>query len=213
VTGLIYLNNLLAFTYFRSVLQTKSLYGPVSIIPILMMGLFVFWLFVLVGGQVSYALQNVRVRNSQAAWGQLSEAARERLALAVLVSICRRFLDCLPPLSASELALHLKVPTQIINECLNRLIDCGLVNPVPPGDGGIPGDFRYTPSRPPSRITLGEFRRLEETHPEDAAIVAHLHHDPLLRLYDRQHQSSLASEFHTTPLDKLMEQAAETASE
>jgi len=209
VTGLIYLNNLLAFTYFRSVLQTKSLYGPVSIIPILMMGLYVFWLFVLVGGQVSYALQNVRVRNSQAAWGQLSEGARERLTLAVLVAICRRFMDCKPPLSASELGAQLKVPTQIVNECLNRLIDCRLASAVAPGEAGEANDFRYTPARPPAHITLGDFRRLEETRPEDAAIEAHLHNEPLLRLYDRQHKETLTSSFYSTPLDLLLSEAGD----
>lgn len=207
VTGLIYLNNLLAFTYFRSVLQTRSLYGPVSVIPILMMGLFVFWLFVLVGGHVSYALQNLHLRNSQTAWGQLSEATRERLTLVVLAAICRRFLDCRPPMSASELGAHLKVPTQFVNECLNRLIDCRLASPVPPGEDGVPGDFRYTPARPPSSITLGDFRRLEEMLPGDAAIDAQLSHEPLLCLYERQHQATLASEFYTTPLDRLLEQA------
>jgi membrane protein len=42
VTGLLFLNNYLAFLYFKRVVLSKSLYGSVSIMPILMIGLYVF---------------------------------------------------------------------------------------------------------------------------------------------------------------------------
>jgi membrane protein len=84
-------NNFLQFLYLKRVLLTRSLFGSLGIIPVLMFGLYIFWLFVLVGGQISYAVQNVHVRNSRLAWGSLSAANRERLSLAVLMAICRRF--------------------------------------------------------------------------------------------------------------------------
>ncbi|MCX6944087.1 MAG: YihY/virulence factor BrkB family protein, partial [Opitutales bacterium] len=90
VATLLLMNNFLAFLYLRRVYLEKSLYGSLGILPILMLGLYVFWLFVLIGGQISYAVQNAHFRNSQAAWGQLSEAMRERLSLVVLLTICRR---------------------------------------------------------------------------------------------------------------------------
>ena len=83
VAVLLMLNNYLAFLYLRRVIFTKSLYGSLGIIPVLMFGLYIFWLFVLIGGQISYAVQNVHFRNSQVAWGTLSSSMRERLSLAV----------------------------------------------------------------------------------------------------------------------------------
>ena len=35
----------------------KSLYGSLGLMPILIFGMFIFWFFVLVGGQISYAVQ------------------------------------------------------------------------------------------------------------------------------------------------------------
>ena len=75
VAALLFLNNYLAFLYFKRVVMQKSLYGSLGLLPILMFGMFVFWFFVLVGGQISYAVQNVHYRSSQIAWNNLSETA------------------------------------------------------------------------------------------------------------------------------------------
>jgi membrane protein len=151
-------NNYLQFLYLERVLVTKSLFGSLGIIPILMFGLFVFWLFVLVGGQISYAVQNVHVRNSKLAWSDLSAAHRERLSLTVLLAICRRFHACLPPISVSELSNAVRLPTQVLNECLNRIVDLGFVMSVPPPPGAPSADMLYQPSRPLNRMTLLQFK-------------------------------------------------------
>ncbi len=57
VTGLLLINNFIAFLYLRRVIMTRSLYGSLGIVPILMLGLYIFWLFVLIGGQICCAVQ------------------------------------------------------------------------------------------------------------------------------------------------------------
>ena len=57
VTGLLLINNFVAFLYLRRVILTRSLYGSLGIVPVLMLGLYVFWLFVLIGCQISFAVQ------------------------------------------------------------------------------------------------------------------------------------------------------------
>ena len=97
-------NNYVQFLYLRRVLLAKSLFGSLGIIPVLMFGLYVFWMIVLIGGQISYAVQNVDVRNSKLAWNSLSVANRERLSMALLMAICRSFRAGKPSVSAAELA-------------------------------------------------------------------------------------------------------------
>jgi membrane protein len=160
-------NNYLQFLYLERVLVTKSLFGSLGIIPVLMFGLYVFWLFVLVGGQISYAVQNVHVRNSRLAWGNLSALQRERLSLAVLLAICRRFHACLPPISACELSTAVRVPTQVLNECLNRIVDLGFVRSVPPPAGSDSSDVLYQPARPLNRITLLQVKAAADSHGAD----------------------------------------------
>ncbi len=156
-------NNYLQFLYLERVLLTKSLFGSLGIIPVLMFGLFVFWLFVLVGGQICYAVQNVHVRNSKLAWSDLSSAHRERLSLTVLLAICRRFHACLPPISVGELSQAVRLPTQVLNECLNRIVDLGFVMSVPPPPGAACADMLYQPSRPLNRMTLLQFKAAADT--------------------------------------------------
>lgn len=206
VTALVFMNNMLAFTYFRRVLQMRSLYGSVALIPILMLGLYIFWLFVLVGGQVSYAVQNVHFRNSQAAWGQLTETMRERLSLVVLLTVCRRFQDCHPPLTASDLGDMLRVPTQIVNECINRLVDMGLITPVPPAPDEPSNNSRFLPAKPVSKITLQQFKSLDDNYGDDPTGEYLCRIDPIMRRYDGELEKSLGAEFFCTPLDRLLQE-------
>ncbi len=159
VTALLFLNNYLAFLYFKRVVISKSLYGSVSIIPVLMIGLYIFWFFVLVGGQITYAVQNIRYRSSQVAWHSLNYATRESMSLLVLLLIARRFKAAAPAYSITDLAALIRVPSQILNESLNRLSDIRLICELPPAEGADPNDLRYQPARPLAQITLEEFRR------------------------------------------------------
>lgn len=210
VTGLLLLNNYIAFLYVKRVLLTKSLYGHLSVLPVLMIGLYIFWLYILIGAAISYAVQNVHFRNSQAAWSSLTEAMRERLSLVVLLTICRRFHACLPPASATELGDLVCVPTQILNECLGRLVRMKLVATVRPAESASATEFRYTPARPLERITLFDFKTLDDNLGDDP-VEANLENiDPLLPQYDAALQSlgdhpffrkSLAEHFAELPFD------------
>ncbi|HXQ81291.1 MAG TPA: YhjD/YihY/BrkB family envelope integrity protein [Opitutaceae bacterium] len=180
VAVLLSANNVLGFLYLKRVLLTKSLFGSLGIIPVLMFGLYVFWLFVLVGGQISYAVQNVHSRNSQLAWGGLSPANRERLSLAVLMAICRRFHACQPPMSVPELSEAVRVPTQVLNECLNRIVDLGFVMSVPQAHDAHSAGALYQPARPLNRITLLQFKLAADNRGADASGVTIDRIDPVV---------------------------------
>ena len=206
VALLIISNNYLAFLYFKRVVLSRSLYGSLGILPILMFGMYVFWFFVLLGGQVSYAMQNVNFRNSQAAWNSLAESMRERLSLVVFLTACRRFNDCLPPPTASQLSRLIGVPNQLLNECLNRLVRMNLLTPIPASEGRPATDDRYQPARPLVRTTLADFKNLDDNLGEDSAGPANVHFEPILDHYNQAVLGTTKSDFFTTPLDQLLNQ-------
>jgi membrane protein len=203
VTALLLLNNFVALLYVRRVILTRSLYGSVALPLVLMLGLYVFWLYVLIGGIVSYAVQNVNFRNSQAAWSTLPEITRERLSLVVFLTICRRFRECLPPASASHLSAMLKVPTQLVNECLGRLEKLKLVTPVVPDPTDTENDACYQPARPLNRTTLFDFKTLDDNFGENSLGSTLEHIDPLITRYDAALNQVGASEFFQKSLDQL----------
>ncbi|PTY05564.1 hypothetical protein DB347_14415 [Opitutaceae bacterium EW11] len=205
VALLLVMNNLLAFSYFRRVDMQRSFFGSLALLPVLMFGLYVFWLFVLVGGQISYAVQNVHFRNSQAAWGNLSESTRERLTLVVLLTIARRFQACLPPCPVSDLSSLIRVPSQVLNEALNRLIDLGLVLPVPPDPSDSSSDYLYQPARPLNRITLQHFKYSFDNYGDDPASEGLGKLDPLVEHYRQALTKATEQDLFTTSLDRLFE--------
>lgn len=204
VTGLLFLNNFLAFLYFRGVLRTNSLYGSVGIVPILMVGLYVFWFFVLVGGQITYAIQNVHYRSSQAAWHSLNATTRESLSLLLLLLIARRFRECLPAYSTTELSHRIRVPAQVLNESLNRLCDLGLISQLPSDDTRDQSDYRYQPARPLDRISLVDFHRMFENYGEAPSGEMLDNLDPILAYYHERIAAALPEAFGTKSLNQLM---------
>ena len=206
VTALLFLNNYLAFLYFRNVVSTKSLYGSVGILPILMLGLYVFWLFVLIGGQITYAVQNVHYRSSQTAWHNLNHATRESMSLLVLLLIARRFKFCQPAYSVTGLSHVIRVPSQILNESLNRLCDLRLITELPPDEGADPNDNRYQPARPLSKITLAEFRRFFEDYGEAPSGGLLDNVDPVLAHYHACLTTSQAQALGQQTFDELLDE-------
>ncbi len=206
VTTLIFANNLFAFFYFRQVLESRSLYGSVGIVPVLMLGLYVFWLFVLIGGQVSYAVQNARLLSGQAGWHRLSDGLRERLALGVFLAICRRFRESLEPYTATEIADRLHAPTQIVNECLNRLADLKLVASLESTTDDASSDRRYLPTRSLEGITLAHFTEVNANLGDDDVALDHVERDPLLGRLDEEMRACAASGFLSKPLSELIDE-------
>jgi membrane protein len=210
VAAVLFLNNYLAFLYFKRVVMQESLYGSLGILPVLMFGMYIFWFFVLMGGQISYAVQNVHYRSSQIAWNNLSETIREGLSLLVLLLICRRFKDCQPAYSASELGHRIKVPTQILNESLNRLADLGLIVAIPPAEGQASLDYHYQPSRPLGRMTLLEFKQRFEAHGENPSGESLDEVDPVLRMYHERLARHMREAFGNTTLDAVLDEQPST---
>jgi len=206
VTGLLFLNNYLAFLYFRNVVSTNRLYGAVGLLPILMLRLYVFWFFVLVGGQITYAVQNVHYRSSQTAWHSLNHATRESMSLLVLLLIARRFKACRHAYSVTQLSHLIRVPSQILNESLNRLCDLGLIAELPPEEGADPTDHRYQPARPIGMISLVDFRRLFEDYGEAPSGALLDNVDPVLAYYHERLNACLPQALGEKTLEQLIDE-------
>lgn len=205
VAILLWANNKLAFLYISWVVRQKALYGSLAIPIVLMFGLYVFWLVVLLGGQVSYAIQNVRFRNSREAWDTLAETMRERLSLVVLLIVCRKFHSCSPPPTANELSEFIGVPDQMLNECLHRLVQIRLLTPVPAPRDKPAAEECYLPARPLGRTTLGHFKNGDDEFGKDPQGPLHQNQEPLLQLYNEANQQFTSTGLFSDTLDDLFE--------
>jgi len=120
--------------------------------------------------------------------------------------ICRRFKDCQPAYSASELGSRIKLPTQILNESVNRLVDLGLIAAIPPAEGQESLDYRYQPSRPPGRMTLLEFKQRFDTFGESPGGKSLDEVDPVLRMYHDRLERQVREALGTVSLEAVLEE-------
>lgn len=156
--------NMLSFLYVQRVVDTRSLYGSVGIIVVLMLGLFIFWLLILLGGQLTYALQNANYLTHEGAWQSSSERTREIVSLGILLCIAKRFKAQEPPLRASEIHQQLRTPSQILNLCISRLCDLNYLCVIDSQQDIHQRDKAYQAARPLEKVTLGELKHDLETH-------------------------------------------------
>ena len=168
---LIYLNNHLASIYISKVIELNDLYGQLSIVPILMFGSYLIWLFVLIGGQLAYAFQNRWALARHKAWEHFSHRARRTLAFIAVAETLRRFNQGQPGPTAEDIAESAHVPTMVVDDCLQMLRSANILV-------AESYTYRHKPSRPLDAMTVGELWSLVDLHTSNVAGEPNLTADP-----------------------------------
>jgi membrane protein len=180
---LLQVNHWLSFIYVSKVIQAQSLYGSIGVIPVLMFGLYVFWLLILLGGQITYAIQSVGFIASIKAWQNVSIHAKETVSLAAIMLIARRFDNCHEPYSLSNLSKHLRVPTKLLNECLGQLCKTGIINQIEQEEEIAREESSYQLGRPLAKITLADIKLTLENLGNNSGIHLIDDIDPIVANY------------------------------
>jgi membrane protein len=146
------------------------------------------------------------VRSSRLAWGSLSASNRERLSLTVLMAICRRFHAALPPISVSELSAAARLPAQVINECMNRIVGAGYVMAVHPAPGSHVTEVTYQPARPLSSITLYGFKADADRLGTDPSGDSLENIDPIVRAYAEASDRAGSEGFFRKSVEEMLDE-------
>jgi membrane protein len=142
------LNNSLSSLYHSKVLTYNAIYGSLGALPIFLVGVYLTWLIVLFGAQVSYVYQNRKAYLQERVAGRVHQQAREFAALRLMTLIAARFHAGEPGLGSSTLAEQLGIPPNLAKDILRQLAGCRLLNET---QGPEPA---YIPARPLDKITV-----------------------------------------------------------
>jgi membrane protein len=140
----------------------SQIYGTLGILPVFLVGLYFSWLIVLLGAQVSYAMQNVQNYLHQRAGERIDEHGRELIACRAVAVACEHFLRGAKPPRIEELAERIGAPPQWLNQLLYQLQQHGLVMRVADEEQGL------VPARPPEAITIADVIYAVRHAPENA---------------------------------------------
>ena len=125
----------------------SAIYSSFAILILFLLWLYVGWLIVLIGAQMSFFHQHPSAYQSHLLWTQGAHAFRERVALTLLVFIARRYLKGGHPYQSPELASDTNIPPSIVESQIDDLVRRGIVSRIaePEGIGLV---------KPPEMVSL-----------------------------------------------------------
>ncbi len=126
------------------------IYGALAPIPIMMMVCYAFWAVVLLGGELSYAVQNASQYDYFVLGSHPSFAARLETCLTLMGLIARWFDAGEHVATPEELSRHTNLPPRLVRDALGILRQQGLIVEVNDHEGC------YHPARSSDRITVAE---------------------------------------------------------
>ena len=128
----------------------NAIYGTLAALPIFMVWLYLAWAIVLLGLEVTYAVQNLKSVRRDLRGGRVSITGRTRVVLAVLLYLARCFQRGEPAPSAEALAAELEIPPRLLGGILDLLQRQGLAVALIRADG-VCG---FLPAREPDTIAV-----------------------------------------------------------
>ena len=138
-TGVLWqLNSIYSIVYASSVVSYSKMYGFLAAIPILLLGLYLSWMLVLMGCQVSFAWQNRKFYVQHKFSQTIGQKDKELAALRIMTAMGKRFDHAEPPYTVAELSEGLFLPASLVEELLKQFVNDGV---AVQSDGG-----QYLPS-------------------------------------------------------------------
>ena len=167
----------IAFQFFQMlylggqlwITRYNAIYGTFAAIPLMLLWIQMSWFIVLIGAEISYAAQNVRKFSFEKETRNISRRYKDFFTLMIASNIVQRFADEKSPLTADQLSVRCKVPSQLTNDILNELLDLKIISVTPsPQDERV---MAYQPALDINLITVnGLMSKLDEHGSEDFMI-------------------------------------------
>ena len=110
--------------------RTSIVYGAFATIPILMTWLQYTSLLILIGAEMSYAIQNNEEFEYEHDLVRMSRRYKDFIMLYLLHTIIMRFEADEAPLTAHELAIRDHLPIRLVNRLLSRMVEVGVLREV-----------------------------------------------------------------------------------
>jgi len=119
------------YIYFQSsASRTSAIYGSFAALPLFLVWLQISWLLVLLGGEISYAVQNAGAKGSLVEEDEMSISFQRKIVLLISKVIIDRFSKAEKAIFAEEISEKTGVSLNSTNYILKRLTEVGIISKV-----------------------------------------------------------------------------------
>ena len=155
-------------TFQIGVTRNNAIYGTMAALPVFMLWIYISWVIVLLGLEVTFAIQNFRTIRLEFRGDKLSSDGRESAALAILLSAAAAFIKGDKPLTVDDFTLRLNLSPRFTQESLAFLMHCGFLNEVAQGKDSLNA---YQPAIDVGSLTLHEVLQRMRVDGEELKLI------------------------------------------
>ena len=153
VTGCCWQITQIFFINFQIIIaKYNAIYGTFATVPIFMIWLHTSWVIVLFGGVLNFACQHVAQFHPLEFAGHINFAGREKMSLAVLLSICHSFNSEEKGQSSQTISDRLGISDKLVQSATRGLLTMGYILEVPTESKTL-----YVPAKPSEQIKISDF--------------------------------------------------------
>lgn len=133
----------------------NAIYGSFAQLPLLLIWIYISWLIVLLGAQVSYAWQNLNSFVKQRYFGEATPFERQKLAVLMMIILAKRFQEGRPLPSVEEISDGLMAPMALVTSIFCLLQKAGYTVLT-----DIPEHEVYAPARAMDEVRILDIVRV-----------------------------------------------------
>jgi membrane protein len=177
---------------------TGAIYGSFAQFPLFLIWMYISWVIVLLGGEISYAVQHLSTFEGELRAGRAGFRDRLEAAWLMLVCLARRFEAGRGGLSADALAERLGLPAKLTCDLSMTLADQGFLL-----RGEIEGESIFALGRPATSIRISDVQ-------QTLAMGLDGNHEPLVAerfAFARRDLDAALEALRNSPKDLSLEQA------
>lgn len=147
--------------------RANAIYGSFAALPLFLIWLQLSWLIVLLGAELSFAIQNVDTHGFPADATKIRLFDRKILSLLITRLVIRNFSDGEKPFTAPEIVHDLGIPSPVVRQILSELSTSGLFSIMERREHE---EASYQPARDIHKISVKSvLDALEKSGPVDLA--------------------------------------------
>ena len=152
VAGSLYQITQYAYMTFQ-VFTTKynAIYGSFAALPLFLIWLQLSWLIVLLGAEVSFAVQNVQTYEFEPESEHVNYSLKKRIVLRIMKLCVDCFCAGKPALSANDISRELDIPIRLVRQLLFELVQINLLSEIKTDDEQVSA---FQPARTVEDITV-----------------------------------------------------------